>query len=83
MTRSCAAAEGGRSRILEADIALQLARDGEKRVAKLSASGSASTVEASRTAADALRLAAVRDGLVAETWRTEIAARMRSAERNA
>ncbi|MCW1842522.1 HlyD family secretion protein [Prosthecomicrobium hirschii] len=78
-----AAAEGGRSRILEAEIALQLARDSEKRVAKLSASGSASAVEASRTAADALRLAAVRDALVAETRRTEIAARMRAAERNA
>lgn len=78
-----AAVEAAGHRRREAEIALEAAREAERRVGRLNAVGSASAVDAARTRSEVLRLAALFDGTAAEIRRIETAALARSAEQTA
>ncbi len=80
---SRAAVAASTHRLREADLATEFARENERRIARLNAMGSATLVEAQRTATEAQKLAAARDGLAADIKRIEREASMRAAQRNA
>ncbi len=80
---SRAAVVASTHRLREADLATEFARENERRIARLNAMGSATLVEAQRTATEAQKLAAARDGLAADIKRIEREASMRAAQRNA
>jgi len=78
-----AAAESMKSRLQEADAGVEFAKDNERRLAKLNANGWATTVEATRTATEARKLAASRDALASDLRRLQFEAQSRAHQHDA
>jgi membrane fusion protein (multidrug efflux system) len=78
-----AAAEAAKFRHQEAGVALDFARDAERRYSKLSNMGGVSVVEANRLAAEAQKLGASRGATLSEVRRAELEAQGRALQNEA
>src|SRR4051794_3542588 len=78
-----AAGATAKYRIAEADAATEFARETEKRVTRLSSTGTASAVDASRAANDVQKLAATREAISSDLQRLEAEAQMRALQHDA
>jgi membrane fusion protein (multidrug efflux system) len=78
-----AAVTAARARAQEAGVAADFARDAERRTREDNLAGGASQIDALRAGADARRLAAARDALLADVGRIEADAQARSHQQQA